>query len=1244
MKKIYMILAAMSLLTMSLNAQLLPAFNKQAATDFTPTGIAYKYMPNAKGQFRMPSLGSGEYLFGPYTTDDFDATGVGFNYYNQAQSVGIFADMDRSEFESHLGDTIIGFRFALAGSSTEGVYSFAIVPTSANYIATDQIQSWNLGTLMGGNTSTQTETTTAPVDVTFTSASSATYSLTNNNVTITTGKNELGGYSSMYLNGTTTISTTDGTITKIVFNGRSDGSYPVSRLSAATGNFTVSNNVGTWTGSASSVDFSSTQDAGCSSIVVTVERATTTTVNTVEVGRGATKYEHLPVSGYNQDYGYHNQMIYRAGQLCMASGAVISSITFYPEEGIGLPFSGSTITVKLGNTTQDNFGTGTSGTMLTGLTTVATVTPVANSGATAWKIDFATPFTYTGNNLVVDISCPGGGSFAHTNFLGDNQSANVSLVKYGNSTSTSTTGDTNTFLPKATFTFTGSVNTNTYLTLQGGEWHDFFLHDPVVFNIASDTITNVMIGYNYYQQYSSTHTPVAYNSNSTGHAHYALMYASNGSQYVRSYWYLGESGADNTLMPGDLAVQLIFKESKQKTPAPTITYSQDNMYGHVTATATDPNATVTLTVGGQTATGTGSVTINIGRGDTDVTVTATATAQDPDKLVSDPTTETYVVQASPLDPTPAPTIVADTLDLTVQVNGYGQGEVHMYVDGQEVSNPEYLERGTTDYTVTVTVTALITDEEHSMSTTTQQIVVPALTQQQIDELITGWTELPGTYTNNSVINWNNYVMFIDRFKVSTAQNNHPAKYTYKMKENEGRFDGKQRSTNEHIIPVQLTRSKVHGFYTLDDVLNDTLRQVVDTCVMNAQVEMYLEQSNEIYYYTLDRSRNSILDDNFMELSRLQGDGNRYVEMNDNFEQYEPFGIGVPIMRYDTINAMLPAAAPQGVDGKHYGKYAKDSLSYVPIIWTFGNLPTNKRANWDNDGIHNSYGSPIWKTSVGQVVVEGMPQLERQTGKDGSTNWTVINGQDTVPCSIFMVTDLSADGYVPNPQFTNIKYEPYLFRVWVKSPTGKLRDYAWVGDDPEDLPDRPGTHYEDRGAIPADSTVLIWEEFIEDSTQNITFDGVRPDITHFHKSKVSGYQGNDWTILEHLNMMFAAPDNLKASDIEFIVRFYYRSTGDALVPTTNMFRALLREDGEGEGEGEGDGDEPRPYYGVEGEGEPDPRIPTFIHGVYSDGNHGEIIGVTYVNLQGMTSSKPFDGINIVVTRYSDGTTSTSKIRR
>ena len=74
----------------------------------------------------------------------------------------------------------------------------------------------------------------------------------------------------MRLNGTSTISAADGTITKIVFNG-SNTSYPVSNLSTTTGSYTVSGNVGTWTGSASSVAFTSSSYAAVTSVVVTVE-------------------------------------------------------------------------------------------------------------------------------------------------------------------------------------------------------------------------------------------------------------------------------------------------------------------------------------------------------------------------------------------------------------------------------------------------------------------------------------------------------------------------------------------------------------------------------------------------------------------------------------------------------------------------------------------------------------------------------------------------------------------------------------------------------------------------------------------------------------------------------------------------------------------------------------------------------------------------------------------------------------
>ena len=41
---------------------------------------------------------------------------------------------------------------------------------------------------------------------------------------------------------------------------------------------------------------------------------------------------------------------------------------------------------------------------------------------------------------------------------------------------------------------------------------------------------------------------------------------------------------------------------------------------------------------------------------------------------------------------------------------------------------------------------------------------------------------------------------------------------------------------------------------------------------------------------------------------------------------------------------------------------------------------------------------------------------------------------------------------------------------------------------------------------------------------------------------------------------------------------------------------------------------------------------------------DVVSVRYYNLMGVESEKPFEGINIVVTRYADGSISSSKIMR
>lgn len=53
-----------------------------------------------------------------------------------------------------------------------------------------------------------------------------------------------------------------------------------------------------------------------------------------------------------------------------------------------------------------------------------------------------------------------------------------------------------------------------------------------------------------------------------------------------------------------------------------------------------------------------------------------------------------------------------------------------------------------------------------------------------------------------------------------------------------------------------------------------------------------------------------------------------------------------------------------------------------------------------------------------------------------------------------------------------------------------------------------------------------------------------------------------------------------------------------------------------------------------------NIITAISNIYTDGCR-EVVGVDYVNVAGMISDRPFQGMNIVVTRFSDGSKTTSK---
>ena len=459
---------------------------------------------------------------------------------------------------------------------------------------------------------------------------------------------------------------------------------------------------------------------------------------------------------------------------------------------------------------------------------------------------------------------------------------------------------------------------------------------------------------------------------------------------------------------------------------------------------------------------------------------------------------------------------------------------------------------------------------------------------------------------------------VDQFTASTAKNDHPNRYGYVLKYKPGEEGEKTSGTVE--VPVQKTGSVVTGYYTLDQLDKDTDRALT-TDILTAEVQMSLSDINSsIYHYTLlgaDKNKMPVNDaahTNYISYLQQRQDFT-YREMLD----YSPLYVEDNTFGYPAgpLNYYNEAEKTKGA----YGDYK----AYVPMVETTGydRRWYEVQNNQYGDYLHNTYGAPIWKTGVGEIA-ELQVKAERQTGKDGSTNWN--DGTDD--CSLYILSDVNVTAHMPRN--SNVEYEPYMFRIFVESPSGKLRGYKQVAAGEGDP---AGEHLEADALDNPNGPICIYTEYVDGSYDNngnfvIGSDKIEMDGTTvtFDMTK----NANNWAD----NAVFGAVDaiingtgdnlTIDENDLKIYVRFYYVAKGAALGHTPdNRLRA---------GGNEG-------HVGNASEGSTTPSGKTAVYELVIN---GEVVGKTYINAIGQQSDKPFKGVNIVITRYSDGTVSTTKV--
>ena len=260
--------------------------------------------------------------------------------------------------------------------------------------------------------------------------------------------------------------------------------------------------------------------------------------------------------------------------------------------------------------------------------------------------------------------------------------------------------------------------------------------------------------------------------------------------------------------------------------------------------------------------------------------------------------------------------------------------------------------------------------------------------------------------NNGIIDMNG-IMFVDRFTANVSMNAHPDRYGYVLRSMDD-----EKSSNVIEVPVMKAAADIDGFFTEQEVIEDTDATLL-TSVKNANVKMAAQPMPSIYYYTLERGNNTVPNQVISRLQRMT-DGT-YMEVCDYSPDYGYVYAPGIIFRPDNDVVI--------------GEYG-DYMSYLATVWTLG----FDRMDYESNYVHNSYGSPIFKTGVAKFDMNVFGDV------DTGARWFDEDGNR---CIVFNPV-INVEAEMPN--YASVEYEPYMYRVWVSC--NGIRNYK---EDPNGYP-------------------------------------------------------------------------------------------------------------------------------------------------------------------------------------------------
>ncbi len=375
-------------------------------------------------------------------------------------------------------------------------------------------------------------------------------------------------------------------------------------------------------------------------------------------------------------------------------------------------------------------------------------------------------------------------------------------------------------------------------------------------------------------------------------------------------------------------------------------------------------------------------------------------------------------------------------------------------------------------------------------------------------------------------------------------------------------------------------------------------------------------------------------DGTAHMFNLYNDQPRYLRFNKSFGLYNTYSsesTGLPVYLYK--RAATPLANIEMLGNKNASYTVADELVVVHAfenkLWVKdqGNVSIARREKPDGQ-------IDYMRETAASGTTNGVTVL-KQEGEWDQSNWAIIE---------FLNSDMTEDvvaGYkgkfIKPASLTGIYSDNLNYTIQVPATVSKNEVDAWIGDAAEYTPNV----FSPSNFLDANLT----DNGVTSTVNNVTYFFMNPKVQEVATITYAVWDGSKFVVPAKYNEVLNGADLPGA----FTPEWTYNPGGkpELTVGEAYQFLAVMNRVPQGDGNGA-----PRKVNGKEGNADTNKVVmPLNLSGdggnivtAIDDVNtaNREVVGVEYYNVAGQRSERPVEGVNIVVTRYSDGSTSTAKV--